>query len=81
MKAELDEILSLENAMSDIKAALENYDIPNAFVVITTSNTWNGLLFGNANLLAHGIIDGTDKKYITAEMLKDLLSKVEQLNK
>lgn len=79
MKAELDEILSLQNALKDIKLALENYDVPNAFVVITTENTWQGLIYGDNNQLAHGIVDGTDKKYITADMVKDLISKVEHL--
>lgn len=79
MKPELDEILSLQNAMKDIKLALENYDIPNAFVVIASENTWQGLIFGDNNQIAHGIIDSTDKKYITADMVKDLIGKVEHL--
>lgn len=81
MKAELDEILSLQNAMKDIRLALENYDIPNALILITTTNSWEGLLYGDNNLLSHGLIEGTDKKYITADMLKDFISKVEHLNK
>lgn len=81
MKAELDEIISLQNAMKDIQLTLERYNIPNALILITTTNAWNGILYGDNNLLAHGLIECTDKKYNTADMLKDFISKVEHLNK
>ena len=68
----------LDNALREIDAILEKYDVKNCLVVMATADAWCGAIVGKTRLLAYAIKDGMITEF---KGQKNLILLVNFLNK
>lgn len=68
----------LDNALREIDAILEKYDVNNCLVVMATADAWCGAIVGRPRSLAYAIKDGMITEF---KGQKDLILMVNFLNK
>lgn len=67
----------LDNAIREIDAILDKYNVKDCLVVLATADVWCGAIGGNVQSLAYAIKDGMNTKY---EVHGDLNRLVKLLN-